>query len=475
MAGTGRIYVTAVRGVGDVNLTHQYDVDIRFDIAFDWGGYNYGGAPYSMSCDGQNTSGNATFAVGSGGGQWIWTNIGGTKTFRITMPTSGQSKNIGFSATINTGINPATISANGSYALPAITWEHTVSYNANGGTGAPDNQKKIYGSVLTLSSVRPTRGGYVFMGWATSSAGDVAYMPGSTYGADADVTLYAVWQIAYIKPTITGLTALRCDSKGSPKSDGTYIKVTGSWQVDQTLNSSNKATSVRIDYQETASGSPVKASETYPNTTSGKISQIIGNGKISTGSVYFVIVTITDLGGNRQETVIVPAQTRSIDIARKGHSVAIGGVASDEKDGFDVYMETRFKDKVLVEKDGVLLDIGICQSYDSGTVKGPYTSTNPSNNIRVELKRRGCMVTCKITMIAQFPSSGGFGAFDEVRIPVGYRPVFDIYAPYSEVSSSSIFGTGRYLIGKDGGITIYVNNPNWTERHATLTWITDDN
>ncbi len=114
-------------------------------------------------------------------------------------------------------------------------------------------------------------------------------------------------------------------------------------------------------------------------------------------------------------------------------------------------------------------------SYDSGTVKGPYTSTNPSNNIRVELKRRGCMVTCKITMIAQFPSSGGFGAFDEVRIPVGYRPVFDIYAPYSEVSGSSIFGTGRYIIGKDGGITIYVNNPNWTERLATLTWITDNN
>ena len=53
MAGTGRIYVTAVRGVGDANLTHQYDVDIRFDIAFDWGGYNYGGAPYSMSCDRQ--------------------------------------------------------------------------------------------------------------------------------------------------------------------------------------------------------------------------------------------------------------------------------------------------------------------------------------------------------------------------------------------------------------------------------------
>ena len=113
-------------------------------------------------------------------------------------------------------------------------------------------------------------------------------------------------------------------------------------------------------------------------------------------------------------------------------------------------------------------------SYDSGTVKGPYTSTNPSNNIRVELKRRGFMVACNITMLAQFPNSGSFGAFDEVRIPIGYRPVLDIRTPYNEVSGSSIFGTGRYLISKDGGITIYVNNPNWTERHLSITWITDD-
>ncbi len=113
-------------------------------------------------------------------------------------------------------------------------------------------------------------------------------------------------------------------------------------------------------------------------------------------------------------------------------------------------------------------------SYDSGTVKGPYTSTNSANNIRVELKRRGFMVTCKITMLAQFPNSGSFGAFDEVRIPIGYRPVLDIRTPYNEVSGSSIFGTGRYIIGKDGGITIYVNNPNFTERHLSTTWITED-
>lgn len=113
-------------------------------------------------------------------------------------------------------------------------------------------------------------------------------------------------------------------------------------------------------------------------------------------------------------------------------------------------------------------------SYDSGTVKGPYTSANSANNIRVELKRRGCLVACKITMLSRFPSSGRHGAFDEVRIPDGYRPVFDVYAPYIEVSGSSVFGAGRYIIGSDGGITIFVENPNWTERHLSITWITDD-
>lgn len=465
MAGTGRIYVTAVRGVGDVNLTHKYDVDIRFDIAFDFGGYNYGGAPYSMSCDGQNTSGSAAFAVGSGGGQWIWTNIGGTKTFRITMPTSGQSKKIGFSATVNTGVNPATISASGEYTLSAITWEHTVSYNANGGTGAPDNQKKIYGSVLTLSSVRPTRGGYVFMGWATSSAGDVAYMPGSTYGADADVTLYAVWQIAYIKPTITGLTALRCDSKGPPKSDGTYIKVTGSWQVDQTLNSSNKATSVRIDYQETASGSPVKASETYPNTTSGKISQVIGNGKISTGSVYFVIVTITDLNGSKQEEVIVPAQFRALDVANKGRSIAFGGTASDSEVGYDFYQDARFHGKLLLG-DQELMGI---KEYGSGQVRGPYSNVNSSNHTQVWLYKVGNIVHCKIEMLAQFPNSGSFNDFDEVVIPEEFRPKYHVFCAYPEVVAGTIVGNGRYRIGPK--ISLDVENATYAERTICTSWI----
>lgn len=113
-------------------------------------------------------------------------------------------------------------------------------------------------------------------------------------------------------------------------------------------------------------------------------------------------------------------------------------------------------------------------SYDSGTVKGPYTSTNPSNNIRVELKRRGCVVTCKITALIQFPNTGSHGPFEELRIPAGYRPAVDIVETYSELVGTSVIGTGRYYISKDGGVSIVTGKTDYCERIKTFTWITDD-
>ena len=44
---------------------------------------------------------------------------------------------------------------------------YTVSYNANGGSGAPSSQAKQYDKTLTLSSIKPTRAGYTFKGWAS--------------------------------------------------------------------------------------------------------------------------------------------------------------------------------------------------------------------------------------------------------------------------------------------------------------------
>jgi len=72
----------------------------------------------------------------------------------------------------------------------------TVSYNAGGGSGAPESQTKNQGSDLTLSSTVPTWTGHTFTEWNTSPNGTgTSYSPGDTYTVDADLTLYAIWAV----------------------------------------------------------------------------------------------------------------------------------------------------------------------------------------------------------------------------------------------------------------------------------------
>lgn len=67
-----------------------------------------------------------------------------------------------------------------------------ISYNANGGSGAPSMQYG-YGNT-TISSTTPTRTGYKFLGWSTSSSATSAtYSAGQTVSLYSHITLYAVW------------------------------------------------------------------------------------------------------------------------------------------------------------------------------------------------------------------------------------------------------------------------------------------
>ena len=83
-----------------------------------------------------------------------------------------------------------------SFEVSVPAWSYTISYNANGGSGAPSNQTKYYNKDLTLSSTKPTRSGYTFVGWSTSSSATSAtYSAGGSYKSNAAATLYAVWAV----------------------------------------------------------------------------------------------------------------------------------------------------------------------------------------------------------------------------------------------------------------------------------------
>ena len=103
---------------------------------------------------------------------------------------------------------------------------YTVSYDANGGSGAPASQTKKHGQNLILTGAIPTRPNHVFLGWATdSSSTSIAYTTGATYTANEDITLYAVWQERNYDFSASDLTV-------TPDEIEQYGKVTVKFRVD---------------------------------------------------------------------------------------------------------------------------------------------------------------------------------------------------------------------------------------------------
>lgn len=74
-----------------------------------------------------------------------------------------------------------------------VSSSYTLSYNANGGSGAPSSQSGA--ASYTISSTVPVRSGYTFIGWSTSSnAASATYFAGESITLTQNTTLYAVWK-----------------------------------------------------------------------------------------------------------------------------------------------------------------------------------------------------------------------------------------------------------------------------------------
>ncbi|MBO4855184.1 InlB B-repeat-containing protein [Candidatus Saccharibacteria bacterium] len=132
--------------------------------------------------------------------------VGIEKTLSGTKPTRANYKFLGWST--NKSATKASYAPNAKYLksygsknanvkLYAV-WQkntYTITYNANGGTGAPAAQTVDATKTTTLSKTTPTRANYTFMGWSTNKGATVAtYQPGASYTGKTSITLYAIWK-----------------------------------------------------------------------------------------------------------------------------------------------------------------------------------------------------------------------------------------------------------------------------------------
>lgn len=145
-----------------------------------------------------NASKNVQLANDNGGRNQLWKirkNADGT--YFIINKSNGYYLDLE-NASLDNGSNVSECAYNGSNAQKWIIEleAYTISYNMNGGSGSIGNQTKTYGQDLTLSSTKPTRTGYDFLGWNTNQSATTAqYSAGGKYTANSSATLYAIWSI----------------------------------------------------------------------------------------------------------------------------------------------------------------------------------------------------------------------------------------------------------------------------------------
>lgn len=297
---------------------------------------------------------NANGGTGAPGKQTKW--YGTTIKISTVKPTRTGYTFLGWgtsATTMTVRYNPGdTFGSDTDTTLYAV-WKadtYTVSYNANGGTGAPGNQTKTYGVNLTLSSTKPTRTNYTFKGWGTSAASTtVAYASGASYKANAPITLYAIWELAYTAPVISNVKIDRSDSDGTLNDDGKYGKVSFDWQLD--TENSGGIKSIKIQYKKTSStGSYINLTETASGT-SGSVTRVFGSGVLDVDSAYDVLITVTDQKGSSQYHDIMSATKYIMDFSPQG-GVGFGRPAPAEQtvsfnvpmviDGIDMFFKSGF-------------------------------------------------------------------------------------------------------------------------------------
>lgn len=247
--------------------------------------------------------------------------------FSVKPARSGYAFKNWLSTAQNQAYNPGTYYGHDESTTMKAQWvanTYAVTYNANGGTGAPAAQTKTHGVALTLSSTRPTRTNYNFLGWATSESATVAiYAPGASYNANSPITLYAVWELAYTKPRITNLRVNRCNPSGSVTDSGAYVGISFSWKTDKTV------TSITVEAVSASEGQNLGAISA--TGTSGNVSAVKG-GNLDVEKTYKIMVTVADELGATSTTATLPGEAFAIDFLAGGNGVAFGKAA--ERSGY---------------------------------------------------------------------------------------------------------------------------------------------
>ena len=352
---------------------------------------------------------------------------GKTLTLSSTIPTRTGYIFKGWSASQTA--TSASWSAGGSYTKNApiilyAVWEavtYTVSYDANGGFGAPGSQTKTHGQDLTLSTVVPTRTNYNFKGWGTSaSATSATYSAGGTYSTDEAITLYAIWELAYVPPRITSFIAYRVNGDGLEADDGTFCACSFAWRTNK--ESANAA----FSYKRKTDSVWTPDKTISLNTTSGAIrDEILNFSNFNADYSYDIKVTVSDSLGSSYVTYSLMSTHYVIDFLNGGKGVSFGKAAETEnvaEFGWDIR-----------DKFGTRVNNGLAMYTGTGD-----EAIDPDTTLdELILTNKNSPISGKSVYIRTAFHGGKSGTSDRAQIAIPYDEKMFVYRRYYKNSSWS--------------------------------------
>lgn len=355
---------------------------------------------------------------------------GKTLTLSNTIPTRNGYTFKGWSA--KSTATSASWSAGGSYAdnksrtLYAV-WEavtYTVSYDANGGFGAPGSQTKTHGQDLTLSTVVPTRTNYTFKGWGTSaSATSVTYSAGGTYSTDEAITLYAVWELAYVPPRITSFIAYRVNDDGLETDDGTFCACSFVWRTDK------EPANASFSYKRKTDSVWIQDKTISLNKTDEGIQavqeEILNYSNFNADTSYDIKVTVSDSLGSSYVTYSLMSTHYVIDFLNGGKGVSFGKAAETEnvaEFGWDIR-----------DKFGTRVNNGLAMYTGAGA-----DAIDPDTTLdELILTSKNSPVSGKSVYIRTIFHGGKSDTSDRAQIAIPYDEKMSVYCRYYKNKSWS--------------------------------------
>ena len=337
----------------------------------------------------------------------------------------------------------------GTMSLTSHTRQWTVSYDANGGSGAPAAQTKTYNQALTLSGTKPSKassglegywttfnanGGtcstsqlrsartqvFTFSKWNTAANGSgTNYNSGGSYTANAAATLYAQYSSSITVAPIT----LPTPTRSGYGFTGWYTAASGGTKIGNAGASYTPSTDATVYAQWTAQASTIASCSSSVATTNNlaltvsrtstafyhKATFKIGSSTLATSSAFATSLSYPVPRGwfnaypnDTSKTVTVSVQTYT----DSGCTTAVGSPATTT---FTVTADAGMKPSVSSGwATASAYNTGTAAANISGFVKGYSKAQITFNANKITMANNATIVSYSVTCLGSTDSSSPY-------------------------------------------------------------------